>query len=118
MTEKTRIETDLVNQIVRKLNVSWEEAFDIAIEQLTTAKAAFKESAGEIKDWDSGHLYSVWVYCVGTWDNGEPHTWHSRRHDSDNPSHAVSEAWRDFEAHARWIPEASHDGYEFVLLNW
>ncbi len=118
MTERIRIETDLIQQIVSKLDVSWETAFDIAIDQLKVAKDDLLKTSDGQKDWNSGHLYSAWVYCQGQWDDGSVHTWHSRRHDADYPTEATREAWRDFEAHANWIAEATHDGYEYVIHNW
>jgi len=112
------ITTDIIKQIVSKFDVSAEEAFDIAINFLSNAKKEYPAAIDNSEDWDNGHLYSVWVYCYGTWNTGDTHSWHSRRHDADDLSRAADQAWRDFYAHEANEPDATHWPREFYLHNW
>ena len=111
--KRNSIETDLIKQISEKLGVGRKEAFDIAIDLLTRARDSYETE----EDWDSGHLYSFWVYCFGVWDTGDPHSWHSRRHDADDLHAAARSAWRDYESHERNEPDASHGPNEFYIRN-
>lgn len=113
MQTPTPVEIDLkfINEWSDKLKVSRVEGLDFLITTLTMIKEKIEphynveDDNEEIKDNDDRNPPAMdwyFVQCVGTWSNGEPHTWEGLlQSDAD-------QAMLDYESHLHAVKDATH----------
>jgi hypothetical protein len=97
------ITIDLSN--IRTLSESQGIPLVEAARLIATAAAGLAE---ELETRIPNGWVNYFVSCRGTWNTGDPHSWHSRSYRNNSVP-----AWRDYLAHVQNEPDATHSGRLF-----